>query len=167
MSRTIYTDKRHPTVRVYLDEIKDGRAIFFPQGGGFGHSVPAADWHEFFVPAPAPVFAPGRVTGDWLDDGSGTVIAFPAYLNGERWNGWAMPYFTKETALDMLTASGNTFRFDDARDAFIISEPEAYDGEDYVIEAEQIDVNGERVKVYAVGAGCWVWDEVTDDKGDA
>lgn len=34
----------------------------------------------------------------------GTEKAFEGWDNGERWNGWAMPLFTKETRDDIVTA---------------------------------------------------------------
>lgn len=157
----IYTDERHGG-RFIIDHMRDGRVCFFAQGGGFQHAVSLADFAQHFKPAPALRFALGRVTGEWLTAeyvGGNDDVAFPAYLDGRKWNGWSMPYFTKETAADMLTASGNTWRFDEASDAFIVADEQSDDGEvSYV--GETIDVGSERVHVYGVGAGCWTWDTV-------
>lgn len=154
--RAIFTDTRHSN-RLELCG-HDVRVRFHSQGGGFECSVPLAEWQEHMRAAPVPAFKLVRVTGDWLDEhGEGPEVSFPAYSDGNRWNGWVMPHFTKETALDMLTASGNTFRFDAEQDAIIVERDDI--GEDAEIyQGEDIDTPEGRVHVYPVGAGMWTWD---------
>lgn len=162
----IYTDTRYRDGRFIIDHMADGRVAFFPQGGGFQHFVSLADFLEHFRPAPAPTFKAGRVTGEWLSAeciGADKDVTFPAYLDGRRWNGWSMPYFTKRDAMDMLTASGNDWQFAPEIDAFVIQqdgsdEPEVYKGEDIATPY------GTR-HVYPVGAGCWTWETVDNEEG--
>lgn len=70
-----------------------------------------------------------------------------------RWNGWACPYFTRETAEAILRdIPDTTFRYDEARDMIIMT----YQGiEDH--EWEGILFDG--VKMYAIGAYNWTWQD--------
>lgn len=128
---------------------------FCPQGGGpvykMGHGV----FHNTFKPAPEPEFAPVKVTGDWLPP----ETALAAYSDGQRWNGWEMPHFEKEEA-DRLAALTGDLRYDPERDAFVQRIDGGGDSDEDVWTAQTIRVAGADVKVYAIGAGSWCWDEV-------
>lgn len=74
--------------------------IIHPHGGGFDHKVPISDFlKEFkeFNGRPDEL----RLTKVSLED---YVAPLPAYVTRERWNGWAIPYFTFDNALEVAKA---------------------------------------------------------------
>ena len=78
---------------------------------------------------------------------------FPCLLHCNTWNGWAMPYFTKEQA-DVIVASGvGPFVYDAATDSYSYTPDDFYpeDVETY----EAIEYEGQ--KVYGIGAGSLCW----------
>jgi hypothetical protein len=89
------------------------------------------------------------------------------HLPGNRWNGWAVPYFTEEQARVVMETFNritepefSQLSYDEAEDCYR-EHDEAYDDPaDY--PARQIWVDGEQVKVYSIGGACWVWSE-TDE----
>lgn len=127
---------------------------FSAQGGGFVRAMPKEAFESQFSPASPPGFALTAVTGDWLPQG----VSVSAYTNGQRWNGWAMPYFPFEAAMQLLPHTPN-LRYDEVTDTFI-STMEGYpEGEDEErFSAQTLSVDGTPVKVYAIGTGCWTWE---------
>ncbi|ABO59901.1 hypothetical protein LA345_39795 (plasmid) [Burkholderia vietnamiensis] len=140
--------------RIVVSKMGD-EVEFFPQGGGFLHRMNRAEFDQkFTVAQPAP-FARVNVTGDWLDDG----VSLPAYSDGRRWNGWAMPYFTREEGTRLATLIG-CMRFDADRDAFV-ARLEG-DDEDYVFASVRIHVDAADIVAYPIGAGCWCWEDADE-----
>jgi len=88
----------------------------------------------------------------WLDISEKGM--FEGYTDGSKWNGCEKPYFTKEECIRMIPFIQPT-RYDDATDTFIVES----DGGKKVYESEVIVVKGEKVKVFAIGNGCWRWKE--------
>ncbi len=122
-----------------------------------GHLVKVADFPERFFEG---VY---MVKGQFqIDDGP----IFEGYhVLGQCWNGWEMPYFTREVAEQILTAYPDdipdpeddeytgyynySFPMDDAK---IIIDP---------------DNTSQTLTLWGIGAGGWVWDEVIpDEKGE-
>lgn len=108
----------------------------------------------------------GHVYIEMLEGKSGKLYAFPALLNDDRWNGWAMPGFTKEVA-DVLVPLYNEAhakeyphcppaRYDAERDEYVFPSPESDDPER---DAERFPKRQGR---YWIGAACWVWSAVGD-----
>lgn len=158
MAKKLYTDKRYNN-RVELDRFENGRAFFFSQGGGFQHSVTIKEWDANFRVAKKPVFAKAKVTGEWLDDG----VKVECYSNGNVWNGWAMPYFTKKQAdayMKLQNAADlvPTMRYDAKQDAYIVGEGEEM--ETYVMECIMVPCRGgeKQIEVYGIGSGGWTWE---------
>jgi hypothetical protein len=93
------------------------------------------------------------------------------YSSNNYWNGWAMPYFTKEVAFDVIdeiVADGfSKAWYVEADDTFYIHlhqgdstiDPEMVEW----AEGKDILVNGELVHVYQLGDG-WTWntDEIEE-----
>jgi hypothetical protein len=80
---------------------------------------------------------------------------FDAFTQGETWNGWARPYFTFEQAQGILKAhcsQGRKAWYDEECDAFAF---EFNEGEVDKFPAEAV----EGLKLYPIGAGCWIWEE--------
>jgi len=99
-----------------------------------------------------------RFSIDFLD---GEI--FDGYTNGEYWNGFACPYFTFEQAQAIVSASrarGFDARYDAEADQFTfeMQNSESEDDRDS-FPAVKID----NLKVYPIGAHCWIWDEVSQE----
>lgn len=124
---------------------------FSAQGGGFVQKAPRAEFEKRFKPAAPLAFSLQAVSAEWLPDD----LTLPAYTNGQRWNGWAMPYFPAETAHALLEYMPD-LRYDASQDAFV-SKSDGGESQGDVFPAQELLVNGKPVKVYAVGAGSWCW----------
>lgn len=87
---------------------------------------------------------------------------FEGFTDGDSWNGWACPYFTRETAEAVLKASeknGFTWQYDNESRSFLVqhsNDPQDYEPERF--SAMSILVNGAEHVVYAIGAYSWVWE---------
>lgn len=82
---------------------------------------------------------------------------FDGFTEDETWNGWACPYFTYEESVKILkvqNASGGKATYEPDSDRFIFC---IQDEEDVF---EPIEVGD--LKLYPIGNGIWIWDEVTD-----
>lgn len=92
--------------------------------------------------------------------------SFTGFTDGSDWNGWACPYFTFEEAVRVLRASqpnGFWWRYDSVDDAFTAgARPQASGDEPEYYEAETVEVDGETVTLYPVGARYWIWEEAQD-----
>lgn len=108
-----------------------------------------------------PGTAPGKpkyqlsaVTFDCAPEGT----AIPAYLNDLRWKCWRMPHFP-ESSMAQVMAVCTEVSYDPERDAYLVAH-EDDPNDPWVVPAETITTaDGQDVKVYAVGAGYWCWDE--------
>lgn len=124
---------------------------FTRQGGGFVQRMSKRAFERTFTATEAPGFALAKVSGDWMADSEWV----DAYITPMRWNGWAMPYFAFDAAMKLLPGMGGRLAYDAARDAFVLTDPDMDGPEAY--EADFIEVNGESIKVYPIGAGSWCW----------
>ncbi len=89
---------------------------------------------------------------------------FDGYDCRQNWNGWAVPYFTKEQA-DIVCARTNEIGqyqmfYDPERDAYVMPWGGADKPEDYeVFDATTIkDAEGHQIKVYSIGGFAWCWE---------
>lgn len=86
---------------------------------------------------------------------------FEGYTQGQYWNGWACPYFTKEVAETIMNANNKCadvdFRMSYNADTDTFSRP--YDEEE-VEEFKGIDIDG--LHLYPIGTMCWIWDDLAD-----
>jgi hypothetical protein len=92
-----------------------------------------------------------KFTIDTFADG-----VFDGFTSGETWNGWARPYFTFQQAQSILEAhqaQGKKASYDEAGDFFSF---EFSEDEIDTFSAEMI----EGQKLYPIGAGCWIWEEI-------
>lgn len=90
----------------------------------------------------------------------GFEAIFEGYTQGQHWNGWACPYFTKKVADEIMRVNNESYcgvayqiRYDEKQDAFI--QEEGYD-EPYVIKG--IDIDG--MHLYPIGTMNWIWDDL-------
>jgi len=111
-----------------------------------------------------------RVTLDWED---GFYVT--CWTTGDRWNGWVCPSFEFKEAErlcrrlneDSKDYEGlSTVKYDKAKDAFIITDPNYDDPEERFTEhkGEVFDVNGKKLKLYDIGSHCWTWSEAPEEE---
>ena len=79
---------------------------------------------------------------------------FECFLNGETWNVWACPFFTLDNAKKVANAVGD-MKYDDKKDVFVWNDVGS--GETEVFDAVVIEVNGEKIQTYPIGAWSWCW----------
>lgn len=133
-----------------LDSVIDGVATIYRQGGGLSVTVPATTFFADYTIYTAPQrFRASKVAYDGGD-------TYPCMLSDRRWNGWAMPYFTLEVALQIAAAQHDYMKYED--DRFIFGCPEETPEEWERFEPEIIDGQ----KMYPIGAGSWCWCEVVE-----
>lgn len=130
---------------------ENGRLTIAHPGGWSRMLIKESDLAANYTAVEPPAYKLIQIDADWFPEG----YTVPAYSNGARWNGWAMPYFGVEAARSLLAYLPD-LRFDEARDAYVLKS-ECDDGED-VFEACTIDVEGQPVKTYPIGAGGWTWE---------
>lgn len=88
-------------------------------------------------------------------------LPFQGFTCGETWNGWECPYFTRETAEQILKASernGYRWRYDETSDAYLVqhsADPEDFEPERF--ERANIEIEGLKAKAYPIGAYSWAW----------
>jgi hypothetical protein len=145
--------KNGTTFRVVVNKQEDGVVYFSPECGGFGMKAPTSHFEKRHSLAAGPrAYVFGYFGGDWMD------LLIPGYnLEGALWNGWSMPYFTKEGA-DQVCDEVPSLSYDSEKDRYVMTNEESGEDPDYW-EAEMINIEGlGDVKVYAIGAGFWCWD---------
>lgn len=150
-SRGLFSDADGRLVEVLKAE--GGKVYFAPQGGGFILHVPEERFRSDFKAAALPAWHAVEVEAEWLPEGQ----RFAAFSNGQRWNGWAVPYFELETGMRLCSLVPNLV-YDKERDAFVWHDPDGPEDEQAVFEAASIDVEGTVHKVYGIGAMYWTWD---------
>lgn len=150
---------------VRVSDRKDGNVHFANAWGGFVYSVNDTAFADQFEQVPEATmgqllktFSPITVTAL---EGDGAMEGF---TNGQRWNGWEVPVFSKETILEALSEGGhlsnpaissNTrFLFDETSgDLYEITTEDIEFGEDFETAALQDFLTQPRTEdeVYAFG----------------
>lgn len=143
----IYINKQGQRVETYNDA--ETAIKFFRQGGGFQHGMKHDVFHAEFALAPLPVFRAGTVTADWFDNG----VKFPCYSNGNLWNGWGVPFFTRLT-IDLMSATSSYDNVTWVDGKLMIAE------DDEIHEISPTQLLGVDEPVYGLGAESWCWDQV-------
>ena len=87
--------------------------------------------------------------------------AFPCYLSSETWNGWAMPFFTREQLpayMEWQRSVGfHLVEFQENIDSVVTMENK---DESEAWGAEDIEIGWLTLHTYPVGTGSWTWEEV-------
>jgi len=92
------------------------------------------------------------------------IPPFEAFTNGRTWNGWACPMFEKAEAdrlVEVLRADpywDGDHRYDPEQDAYVLG---CGDGDEEDIWPSS-EFEGHHV--YAIGAGSWCWNDLTDEQ---
>lgn len=145
--------------RVETQDAEADPVKFYPQGGGFERRLEYTAFHARFLPAPEPAWRAGTVTAEWFVTEEGVNPAYPCYSDGSLWNGFGMPYFTKETIDKVLAdypAMGEQIEWVGGK----LMQTDPSDGEIYQVEP----FDGLSELLYPLGAGFWTWDAVEFDK---
>lgn len=104
---------------------------------------------------PQRIFKPVQISADWFPEDK----SYPAFSDGQTWNGWAIPYFTHATGME-LVADLPCLSYNVEKDAFItLDENEPDNEQEILFTAEVITVEGVDVKVYSIGGQSWCWDQ--------
>ena len=86
------------------------------------------------------------------------------YTNGDRWNGWATPYFSLEEAqkiqVEFSRGTDHPMLYDVTKDEFRIQYD---DDEPYIWKGEDIQTVDGIKHLYGIGAYSHIWDECTED----
>lgn len=86
------------------------------------------------------------------------------YTNGDRWNGWATPYFTLEEAqkiqVEFSRGTDCPMLYDVTKDEFRIQYD---DDEPYIWKGEDIQTVDGIKHLYGIGAYSHIWDECNED----
>jgi hypothetical protein len=142
---------------VVEDTTAAGDLIAYPLGGGFQLTIPARQTVRFSLVPNAEkvaVFRRGLFELEAIEE------AFAGWSDGTRWNGCAKPYFEFAEASKIIAALNPPGNYDPATDAFITA---LDDGEQDVWPSGLIVLpDGGTAKVYGIGAGAWIWEEVDD-----
>lgn len=148
-----YRHRHSGEVIQVCSELADGRLEFTSQGGGFVRTMSRETFENDFVEHVIPGYQLGAVTLDMAPEGT----SIPAYLNGQRWNGWQTPQFPVASMPQVMELVG-CVTYDADRDAYIVKESDDPEDE-WVVEAQMIETaDGQQVKTYGVGAGSWTWE---------
>ena len=96
----------------------------------------------------------------------GFADAYIGYTRGDRWNGWATPYFEKEEAIRVMQGYNKCsdevekMTYDEENDIFI-TWIEGYNDYEYW-KGEDIQTEDGVKHLYGIGAYSWVWDNAKD-----
>jgi hypothetical protein len=90
----------------------------------------------------------------------GFIGPFEGWTDGEFWNGWAMPFYDRDTASEVAKAVSLTGRkgsYDADRDAFDFQDPNNPDDVETFVGME-IETGSGSHHVYPIGSGSWIWE---------
>lgn len=138
---------------------ENGELLAYPKGGGREYRIPASDIARFSLVTEVertPIYRRGIFAIEGVEE------KFAGWWDGECWNGWAEPKFELAEAGAVVAAvCPGSGRHDADTDTFITAKSE---GEEELWPADTIALpDGGALKVYPVGAGSWIWENVEDE----
>ena len=143
------------TCKVYVQIVKvDAEEVTFcRKGGGLNISLSPIEFSSRYVPFDL-VAEPFVKRHVGLDEGKYVVAAY--VRESEKWNGWDVPYFTKEGGLWLIDKMSG-LQYNEAADSFQYTDPEMPEAIDD-FSAIEIDVApDQRRRLYSIGGGMWTW----------
>ena len=160
-----------PTGGYVAMTVAEGMVRVHPQGGGFGVTLPLSELRQV-EQFPADIVE-AHFVPDWCADDFGSLRDAPRgiHVAHRRWNGWAMPMFTRQVIESHSTFEQNLLGPDE-------QPPQEYDGIDryqwrgcelYLIGCEgdedslmpKAEHNG--IVYHSCGDG-WCWDAYTEQE---
>lgn len=150
---------KYPGDAVQIIGLEGNDVKFFNQGGGWQQSLPKEKFLKIFREVTEDEKANPKPYESTFGIDDYFEPALEGYTLGDKWNGWAMPLFGKESAMRIAEQFGD-MTYDEERDVFILNTQEYYPDEpNEEFAGQDIMVNGETVRVYPIGAGFWTWDD--------
>jgi hypothetical protein len=97
-------------------------------------------------------------------DGFTQSIKFKGITYGHTWNGWAVPYFTKEVAFEIVALMPEQhLKYSEETDCFIYNDFSVTGGDEEYNEYFNADeIDGQ--KYYSIGGCSWCWDEFYEEE---
>lgn len=141
----------------YLATISDNAIVLYREGGGFLFRSTLAEFVEQYEERRSkPLMRAGTVTAEWFDVGT---PPFPCFSDGIAWNGWGVPYFEKNVALQIIKLMPYSLEL--AEDGETINYINREDPTEEVVTftATQHRIDNVDIALYAIGDG-WTWDAV-------
>ena len=92
------------------------------------------------------------VSMPFADEGSVSEKGIEAWSFGEKWNGWAVPYFEKVRASQVAKDMGGIFLKKDNAYKFV------FEGEPEIFESKRIITTHGLKEVWPIGAMAWTWE---------
>lgn len=134
---------------------------FFPAGGGPQYRMTVDKFAAMHRPVGIAEYVDSQMYALAFDI-DGMFGGLPGYSNGQRWNGWACPYFPKSSCNPIVAVVGKGARYDEAADSYVVPYD---DGSDTPKEfdhypSQTISDNGKTVTVWTIGNGCRTWQEL-------
>ncbi len=86
---------------------------------------------------------------------------YPGFAQEDDWNGWALPCFEREQAEKILQDYQIIHEYDLYGDRFITRPDDDPDFPD-IVRGWDLVIGAEIHRVYSLGAGQWIWDEVKE-----
>lgn len=149
-------NKVYPDGAILCDGYEsDGTLLGHPVGGGLQYRLKAGSEGMFRAVGQSEI-----ENGVWKQSTfsiEGIDGGFVGWTDGRHWNGWAMPCFEFSESQRVIAMMDNpNSRYGQGSDAFVTT---GGDGEEEIWMGRWIEEKGgERIKVYPVGAGSWIWD---------
>ncbi|BBU33386.1 hypothetical protein BTHE68_71200 (plasmid) [Burkholderia sp. THE68] len=150
MANKIFVNVDGYKVQIFDDEASDV-IRFCAQGGGFEKRLPREEFFREFKPFDVPKYSPRNATFEHFDEG----VSINAWSNGMSWNGWAMPYFSRDQGMKVIQFFPE-LRFDAEQDAFVWTDSSM--DEEVVYSSKIIETESGPVKAYPIGTGEWTWE---------
>lgn len=156
-------DKKYPeeaieVLSVEPSENEKGPFVHFCSlGGGWQETTYCEDLMKAFrsVSRSEKLAAEPYATQIGIDDMFDPTLN--GYTFGDRWNGWAKPFFEKEDAIRVMEVFKGIITYDEDQQAFVVQFED--DDEPVIHKAQQIVVNGEVKTVFDIGAGNITWED--------
>lgn len=100
-------------------------------------------------------------------DGCFSERVFEGYAFKKRqyWNGWATPKFSFKIAskiMEFINRDGGKAWYDAEKDSFNVIQLNCNDEDMESFNSNTFIVEGEELKLYAIGAYSWIWEEVKE-----
>jgi len=134
----------------------DGSLLAHPLGGGLQFQIPADEVVRFSAVSEGEktaIFSKGLFMLEGIEE------KFEGWSDGTLWNGFEKPHFSKHTAVLVLTATGYKWKFEEAQNCFLVFGEDEDEPTVYAVGLISLPDGGTE-KVYAIGAGDWIWDKV-------
>lgn len=154
---------------IEVSETHAGTVYYHSQGGGFRRALSTLMFEHVFEPVTSPSpYVRGTVTAEWLlDEETGLHAILPCISNGDRWNGWAMPYFDRDTVNELISLCPDLLRWKDEREYEVVALNTGDEPEEWAPDLLMLADGEQIVEAWGIGAGSWCWEGFEPDPKEA